>query len=335
LWTRQGNASTTTSRCLSRTDDFIAVRLIPAAMSDGRYLKDKISLYILFFAVVLATSSIILLLPYDTVYVRNDSYLKFFLATIVLCLFVFFLGTLYNVLIWMGGKGLVGTPEGRLFRLLPRTLRFLFSRRLGRAVSVFAKDAFYLSKLRGRSATRWSMHLLILGGFAATFVLDLAVTFSLDFARWQPMVDPDGWAKLWIRDFAFDLTGTMMLAGLLIAAGRRFIFRPKIVRTELPDAASILFLLAVVLGGFILEGMGIAGRIPGHEANGAYSFLGYGISLLMPSSAGHYYDQAWLVHGVMSALLIAYIPFSRLFHIVATPIAIEADRMLPSGVNAR
>jgi nitrate reductase gamma subunit len=31
----------------------------------------------------------------------------------------------------------------------------------------------------------------------------------------------------------------------------------------------------------------------------------------------------------MSALLIAYIPFSKLFHMIATPVAIEADKMLP------
>ncbi len=194
---------------------------------------------------------------------------------------------------------------------------------------VFARDAFYLSKLKERNLTRWSMHLLILGGFVLMFLLDLVATFSLDIIRCGPMIQDDGWAKLWISDFGFDLAGTAMLAGLLIAFVRRFVFRPKIVRTELPDAASVLFLLAVVIGGFVLEGMGIAGHIPGHESNNAYSFLGYAFSLAMPSTAGQYYDQAWLIHGVMSALFIAYIPFSKLFHMFATPIAIEADKMLP------
>ena len=282
----------------------------------------------------MAISLVILLLPYETVYVRDEVYLDLFLVTIVLCIAVFFLGTLYNVLIWMSGKGLVGTPEGRLLRLIPRAARFILGRRFRKATAVFAKDALYLSKLKDRSPTRWAMHLLILGGFVATFVLDLIVTFSLDLAKWQPMIDEDGWAKLWIRDFAFDLAGALMLVGLLIAAGRRFVFRQKMVRTELPDAVSILFLLAVVLGGFVLEGMGIAGAIPDHESNGVYSFLGYAFSLAMPESAGEYYDIVWLVHGVMSALLIAYIPFSKLFHMIATPIAIEADKMLPSGVDS-
>jgi len=302
-------------------------------MSGPRYMKDRTSLYLLFFGMVLAISLIILLLPYETVYVQDEAYLDTFLIVIVASVIVFFLGTLYNVLLWMEGKGLVGTPEGRLLRLLPRTLKFILSRKFGRILSVFLRDALYLSKLKDRSVLRWSMHLLILGGFVAMFLLDLVVTFSMDFLRYQPMIEDGGWAKLWIRDFGFELVGFMMLAGLTIAAVRRFIFKPKIVRTELPDAVSILFLLVVVLGGFILEGMGIAGRIPGHQVDQTYSFLGYALSQLMPGSAGQYYDHAWLVHGVMSALLIAYIPFSKLFHMIATPIAIEADKMLSTGVR--
>ena len=303
--------------------------MIPKKMPQDGYLKERLWLYVPFFGTVLIICAVILVLPYEEVYVRDEAFLDFFLVTVSVCVAVFFIGTLYNVLIWMHGKGLSGSAEGRLVRVVWRSIRFFLSRRFGRAVSVFLKDALYLSRLKERSALRWLMHILILGGFAIMFVLDLAVTISLDFLKFEPMIQDDGWAKLWFRDFGFDLVGTMMLAGLLIAAVRRFVFKPKIVRTELPDAASILFLLAVVLGGFILEGVGIAGNIPGHQAGNQYSFMGYAFSLVTPDFIGDYYDEAWLIHGVMSALLIAYIPFSKLFHMIATPIAIEADRMLP------
>lgn len=306
--------------------------MIQASVSDGRYLKDRASLYLLFLAVVVAFSVIVLLLPYDTVYVKDRAYLGLFLATVIASVAVFLLGVLYNVLVWMRGKGLAGSPEGRLLKLVPKVIRFVMRKGVGRASSVFAKEALYLSKLKDRSVTRWLMHLLILGGFLATFVLDLIVTFSLDIVKYRPMIEEQGWAKMWIRDFGFDLAGSLMLIGLVIAAGRRFVLKPKIVRTELPDAVSILFLLAVVLGGFILEGIGIAGRIEGHQMNDVYSFLGYAFSRVTPSSWGQYYDQVWLVHGVMSSLLIAYIPFSKLFHMIATPIAIEADKTLPKEV---
>ena len=297
-------------------------------MSGGGFLKYRLGLYLLFAAAVSVFAFAVLVLPYETVYVRDGAYLSFFLATMIACVGVFLLGTMHNVLVWLKGAGLAGTPEGRALKLIPKALRFVFSRRFSMIGSSFVKDALYLSKLKERSVTRWSMHILILGGFVATLALDLVVTFSLDVVRWTPMIADNGWAKLWVRDFAFDLAGLAMLAGLMIAVVRRFVLRPKIVRTELPDAASILFLLAVVLGGFVLEGIGIAGAIPGHATKDSYSFVGYAVSQVMPVSIGQYYDQAWLIHGVMSALLIAYIPFSKLFHMIATPVAIEAERML-------
>jgi nitrate reductase gamma subunit len=303
-------------------------------MAGGRYLKDRLYLYLPFFAGLLLLALIILLLPYDTVYVEDRTYLSVFLVSIVLCVSVFFIGMLFNVMVWMEGRGLAGAPERRLLSLLARALRFLLSRQFGRIMSILYKDAIHLPKLKERSVARWFMHFLILGGFVLTFVLDIVVTVSLDLFKYQPMIDETGWAKMWIRDFAFDLTGFMILVGLCYYAVRRFVLRPKMLRTELPDAASILFLLAVVLGGFILEAVGIAGRIPGHTAHQEYSFFGYALSLVMPSSWGAYYDQVWLIHGVMSALFIAYIPFSKLFHIFATPIAIEAEQLLPSGVRA-
>jgi nitrate reductase gamma subunit len=295
---------------------------------DG-YLKDRLWLYLPFFGAVLIVCAVILVLPYETVYVQDEAFLDMFLVTVSVCVAIFMFGTLYNILIWMLGKGLSGSAERRLVRVAWKSIKFFLSRRFGRAVSVFLKDGLYLSRLKERSALRWLMHILILGGFAIMFALDLAVTVSLDFLKYEPMIQDDGWAKLWLRDFGFDLVGAMMLVGLLIAAFRRFVVKPKIVRTELPDAASILFLLAVVVGGFVLEGIGIAGNIEGHEIGDQYSFMGYAFSLITPDSLGAYYDEAWLIHGIMSALLIAYIPFSKLFHLIATPIAIEADRMLP------
>jgi len=301
-------------------------------MSGARYLKDRLGLYLLFSAAIVIFAAVVMLLPYDTIYVRDRAYLAIFLVSIILCVFVFLLGTMYNALLWMRGRGLVGTPEQRFLKLVPRALGFVRRRFRPFASSVY-NDAIHLPKLKEASVTRWITHFLILGGFVLTLVLDLVATFSLDIAKYQPMIQNDGWAKLWIRDFGFELTGSMMLIGLAIACARRFVIRPKTLRTELPDAVSVLFLLAVVLGGFVLEGIGIAGRIPGHESNQAYSFLGYALSLLMPSSAGGIYDQAWLIHGLMSALLIAYIPFSKLFHMIASPIAIEAERFLPSEVG--
>jgi len=303
-------------------------------MSDGAYLSERAWLYLPFFSATTLICAVILALPYDTVYVRDRAYLSAFLVIVVICTLIFLFGTLFNILAWMRGKGLVTSAERRLLNLTLRAMRFVLSKSFARATAIFLRDALYLSKLKERSVSRWFMHFMILGGFVLMFFLDLVVTLFLDIVRYEPMILEDGWAKLWIRDFGFEVAGAMLLLGLVIATIRRFGLRPKELRTELPDAVSILFLLAVVFGGFVLEAMGIAGSIPGHEQHTEYSFLGHALALIMPASSGDFYDAAWLVHGVMSAMLIAYIPFSKLFHMIATPIAIELEGLLAREVPA-
>jgi len=303
-------------------------------MSDGVYLRERAWLYLPFLSATALICAVILALPYDTVYVRDRTYLSAFLVIVVMCTMVFLFGTLFNVLTWMRGKGLVTSAERRLLRSALKAVRLLLSKSFAKATAIFVRDALYLSKLKERSVSRWFMHIMILGGFVLMFLLDLVVTLCLDIVKCEPMILEDGWAKLWIRDFGFEIAGAMMLLGLVIAAIRRFGLRPKELRTELPDAVSILFLLAVVFGGFVLEAMGIAGSIPGHEQHTEYSFLGHSLALIMPASSGNLYDAAWLVHSVMSALLIAYIPFSKLFHMIATPVAIELEGLLAEEASA-
>ena len=101
--------------------------LIPADMPEGGYLSERARLYVPFFLGVMLISAVILLLPYDTVYVRDRAYLHAFLVTVVVCTAVFLLGTLYNVLFWMRGKGLVRhdgawlLPEEVAILKLPKT----------------------------------------------------------------------------------------------------------------------------------------------------------------------------------------------------------------------
>ncbi len=302
--------------------------LIIDGMSSNGKLAGRATLYLILVAAVSAFTIVVLMLPYDTVYVRERAYLHWFLATMIVCFAVFLIGASANALLWMRGKGLVGTPESRLVRLLAKAFSIVFSRRIVRLGSAFVKEALYIAKLRELSAFRWLAHFMMLGGFALMLALDALVTISMDLLAWEAMIASDGWAKLLVRDLAFEIAGLMMLIGLLMAVGRRFIARPRQLRTEGADIATLSFLLFIVIGGFVLEGMGIAGGIPGHEGDEWYSFVGYSISLFIPESAGDYYDQAWLVHAVASALLIAYIPFSKLFHMLVAPVAIELEALL-------
>src|SRR4030067_1131195 len=109
-------------------------------MPGGRYLKDRIGLYLLFSAPILTFSVAVLVLPSETVYVESRDGLMLFLAVMIACVFVFLLGTMYNMLIWMQGKGLVGAPQRRLLRAMSVGLQVVVSRRVWEALGVVASS---------------------------------------------------------------------------------------------------------------------------------------------------------------------------------------------------
>jgi nitrate reductase gamma subunit len=77
----------------------------------------------------------------------------------------------------------------------------------------------------------------------------------------------------------------------------------------------------IVVVGFILEAARIA--MTGAPARAGWAFVGYGLSHLF-SQAGAQAAYAWLwyVHAVFTGAFLAYLPFSRMFHILIAPVVL-------------
>jgi hypothetical protein len=173
------------------------------------------------------------------------------------------------------------------------------------------------------SKVRWLRHTLIFWGFASMFAIELVAVVVRDgFPAF-------GWRDIWresghpVRlgfDFAYDLTGCMIVAGCLIALGWRIAVNHTPER-KYSDTPTTLFLLFVAVSGFVVEGLRIlptAGD-PVH----AYSFAGRAVAAILPfaePSVGRWYEPLWLVHVVGSCLFIGYVPVKRLVHSCATPL---------------
>ena len=94
-----------------------------------------------------------------------------------------------------------------------------------------------------------------------------------------------------------------------------------------PLAAGLL--AAVVLVGFVLEGARIA--MTGYPAGSSYAFVGDAVSRFFYGVAGleDIYGAVWYLHAVLTGAFVAYLPFSRMFHIVLAPVLLvlnEAQR---------
>ena len=173
------------------------------------------------------------------------------------------------------------------------------------------------------SKLRWLRHTLIFWGFGAMFLTELAAVLV------REAMPAFGWVDVWrapghpVRlafDLIFDTTGVMMLLGCLLALYWRISVRGKSER-KFADTPMVLFLLFVVLTGFMIEGWRIA-QTPFSQDH-VYSFVGvlfgWGMTTAGLHTAG-FHQPVWLVHVIASCALIAYLPATRLVHTCATPL---------------
>ena len=182
-------------------------------------------------------------------------------------------------------------------------------------------DVILHRTLRSVSGFRWLKHTLIYWGFALMFATELVAVFVREgFPAF-------GWADIWedglhpVRlgfDFVYDFTGLMVLVGCVLAIGWRIAVRGREER-KYADTPSAVFLLFVVVSGFVVEGMRLAAEPAGLQG---VSFVGEVFALAMPGGTGPgsvAYEVLWLVHVLGSCAFIAYVPLKRLVHSCATP----------------
>jgi nitrate reductase gamma subunit len=81
----------------------------------------------------------------------------------------------------------------------------------------------------------------------------------------------------------------------------------------------------IIITGFVAEGARIA--MTGNPPGSQYAFIGFYISKgLRDFNLNEIYSYLWYIHAVISAIFIAYIPFSRMFHIFIAPLSLLLNR---------
>ncbi len=173
------------------------------------------------------------------------------------------------------------------------------------------------------SRLRWLRHTLIFWGFGLMFITELAAVFV------REAMPAFGWGDPWrvpghpLRlafDLVYDITGLMMLVGCLLALAWRAGVQNKPER-KFSDTPMVVFLLVVVVTGFLVEGARLA-QTP-DSAHHAYSVVGQVFAAGMTSvgwASPALHKPLWLVHMVASCAFIGWLPATRLIHTCATPL---------------
>ncbi len=176
-------------------------------------------------------------------------------------------------------------------------------------------DAFLGKRIFKGEIAAGMMHLLILWGFLGLFagtVLSSVHHYIFSFLEGSVYL---------IYSACLEISGGMLVAGLLWAMIRRYGQRVSRLERRPEDLLVPIWLLLAGLSGFVTEGVRLAAQTP---PGAGWSFAGYWVSLLWSPSAPpvSLYPYFWWSHAFISLGFIALIPYSKLLHILVAPLHI-------------
>jgi Fe-S oxidoreductase/nitrate reductase gamma subunit len=161
------------------------------------------------------------------------------------------------------------------------------------------------------------MHLLIYIGFIILFIGTILRALEYDFT-----MKILGYKFITSNTFLLyklllNIGGLLAIVGIILALIRRLFLKSRYLIDEAEDYIILLCLLFILITGFILDGISTYGyRL---EWINNYDFIGYTLANIL---AGYgdlivIYRIIWVSHMLLAIFTFAYIPYTKLFHILA------------------
>jgi nitrate reductase gamma subunit len=202
----------------------------------------------------------------------------------------------------------------------------IFSNRIISVIKVLILDGLLQRRLFRISISRWFIHALIFFPFLIRFCWGW---IALVASNWLPE-----WQGVWIMldknhpltAFLFDLSGGLVIVGVVLMLARKYALGSIDKLEGLPRADWPAYSLmgGIIIVGFILEGMRIA--MTGTPQGSQFSFLGYTISALFAGvDLTGIYGYIWYAHAIFTGAFVAYLPFSRMFHMIMVPVSLAMN----------
>jgi len=221
----------------------------------------------------------------------------FYKFTLYIALAVFVIGLIYNVSNWfrfsIGVSGRNITPWQRVMAAIKGIFGVLFSQKLVTLGKVFISDVLLQRHILKEDVLRWTMHILIFASFMFLLIFhafDRILVTPL-FNKYYLALNP------WLIIF-----GLILLSGLCISLYRRYILKVSRLKTTAMDVYAIMILLVIVLSGILMETTKL--------------------------SSYNYYQKIWYVHIAVCFFGLAYLPFSKMFHIFTTPLSLLVNGVM-------
>jgi heterodisulfide reductase subunit C/nitrate reductase gamma subunit len=222
---------------------------------------------------------------------------------------VFGIGLIYKISGWfrfnIGIHSKNMTMTTRILAALKGMLAVIFSQKLVTLIRALILDVLLQMRIYKKDKLRWAMHMLIYAGFMFLFfthALDKIIITSL-YDRYYLKLNP-----------FLILFGIMVISGIAIAAFRRFVLKVPRLKTNAMDHYVLIILAIIMVSGLVLECTKLT----------SYT----------------HYQKIWYVHILTCFAGLAYLPFSKMFHVFTTPASLLANAVmnnnsLPANIMTR
>jgi len=169
------------------------------------------------------------------------------------------------------------------------------------------------------------IHLLVFIGFMVPFIVILITQFVFTL--------PASISR--IISLALDIIALAAIVSILLAIYRRYITRPSRLDNRAEDFVGLFLILSILLTGLILEGLRLS--VIGRDAQ-ALAPAGKALALFLNMTGLDIANKGSLamvffrIHFFLVLGTIAYIPFSKLFHLISSPLNMIYRSLEPKGI---
>ena len=226
----------------------------------------------------------------------------YLLGLIVVIILVY--GLVKHIRLWRIGK-----PENRIDKPFKRILSFLL---FGLGHKRILKEPY-----------PGIMHLFLFWGFLVLLIGTAIIFFQEDFTKLffnKTFIFGNFYL---VFSFLLDLFGLLAIIGVLLALFGRYVLKPKRLDNKFEDALVLILLFFILLTGFTNEGLRIASTSPEFEK---WSFVGWQLGkLFLAMGSGETSFESlhlisWWIHIILAFGFIGYISYSKLLHLISSPL---------------
>jgi nitrate reductase gamma subunit len=250
---------------------------------------------------------------------------------------LFFAGVAANLSLWLEGRvdeSRDRSKWARLRALAGSAVRAVSGRRFWAALKALILHGLLHRALYREGKFRWLSHTSLALAFLALFALSTFTGFFEEILRFMFKVETPFVLAVVNKDTPImallnEVLGIPLILGLVAVIIRRYISRPVQLRTEGADT-SILVLLGIgLLTSYPTEALRfLMEDTP--ASLGSISFIGYPLAQAIKPLGLHWeqwHFAMFFAHVLPFMVLLVYMPWSKFFHVMVSPIVAAANAM--------